>query len=66
MFAGVYMVTTVTSALAGGIFTQYLKAIRMSAIKSSVVSKLLLKADSPPKETQQQEANAPEAGGGPG
>ena len=66
MFAGVYMVTTVTSALAGGIFTQYLKAIRMSAIKSSVVSKLLLKADSPPKQTQQQEANAPEAGGGPG
>ena len=66
MFAGVYMVTTVTSALAGGVFTQYLKAIRMSAIKSSVVSKLLLKADSPPKETKQQEANAPEAGGGPG
>jgi len=66
MFAGVYMVTIVTSALAGGVFTQYLKAIRMSAIKSSVISKLLLKADSPPKETQQQEANAPEAGGGPG
>ena len=66
MFAGVYMVTTVTSALAGGVFTQYLKAIRMSAIKSSVVSKLLLKADSPPKETKQQEANAPEPGGGPG
>ena len=66
MFAGVYMVTTVTSGLSNGEFKQYLKAIRMNAIKSGVISKLLLAADAPPKETKQQEANAPESGGGPG
>ena len=66
MFAGVYMVTTVTTALANGVFTQFLKAIRMSAIKQNVISKLLLIADAPAKEPPAQEANAPVAGGGPG
>jgi len=66
MFAGVYMVTTVTTALANGVFTQFLKAIRMSTIKQNVISKLLLIADAPAKEPPAQEANAPVAGGGPG
>ena len=66
IFAGLYQVVTVTSQMQGGIFKQYLKSIRHMSAPNSVISKLLLAADAPEKEPEQQEANAPEPGGGPG
>ncbi len=46
MFAGLYMVTTVTASFNNGVFTQFLKSLRQLQIKNNVISKLLLAVDS--------------------
>ena len=68
IFAGVYQVTQVTSQFQNGLFTQYLKALRMMNYKNTVISKLMLAAKSTKKEEPTDEATvgAPAAGGGPG